>query len=189
MVGGADTRLRNQLNPGFNDITTKAPLPDPDGDNTFGSTRSDTGAVLPGRMPSGAVADSNYLLKSADMPLHRLQDETNRNSSIVTTTNDRVSSLGAFDGNFTRVKILGQRDKCTSADPSVFHAGPYAARQVEPRNTPTTHNAVFFQRNFWDGRANNFFNGVGVFGMRDILGDPNKRLIVRNPMVRRSSTT
>ncbi len=173
---GADTRLRNQINPGFNDITKG-----PEGDSAFGSTRSDTGAVLPGNMPSGAPAGANYVLKPGDMPLHQLQDETNRNSPILTTTNDRVSSLGAFDGNFTRVKVLGQRDKCSGADPSVFHAGPYAARQVEPRNTPTTVNAVFFHRNFWDNRANNLFNGVGVFGMREINNDPDKRLIVRNP--------
>lgn len=173
---GADTRLRNQLNPGFNDITQN-----PDGDNTFGSARSDTGAVLPGKMPSGAVAGSNYVLKAADLPLHQLENERDRNSAIRTTTNDRVSSQGAFDGNFTRVKILGQRDKCTGADPSVFHAGPYAARQVEPRNTPTTVNSAFFHRNFWDNRANSLFNGVGVFGMREINNDPDKRLVVLNP--------
>jgi cytochrome c peroxidase len=55
-----------------------------------------------------------------------------------------------------------------------------AVRQDEPRNTPTVINAVFNHRNFWDGRANNTFNGVGVFGMRDILGDPAKRLVVLN---------
>jgi len=169
---GADTRLKNQINPGFNDITKG-----PNGDTVFGSERSDTAAVLPGKMPSGAQAGSNYLLTKNDMPLHRLQDDTNRNSSIVTTTNDRISSQGAFDGTFSRVKFLGQHDKC-KLDAGIFHAGPYAARQVEPRNTPTAHNAVFFHRNFWDGRANNLFNGVGVFGMRDIHGDPNMRLIV-----------
>ena len=39
---------------------------------------------------------------------------------------------------------------------------------------------MFLQRNFWDSRANNLFNGVGVFGMRDIKGDPTKRLIVED---------
>jgi cytochrome c peroxidase len=38
---------------------------------------------------------------------------------------------------------------------------------VEPRNTPTTVNAVFNHRNFWDGRANNIFNGVSPLGPRD----------------------
>jgi len=169
---GADTRLKNQINPGFNDITKGV-----NGDTTFGSERSDTGEVASGMMPSGSPAGPNYTLKPADFPLHQLKDETDRNSLIKTTTNDRISSQGAFDGTFSRVKILGQPDKC-KLDGEIFHAGLYAARQVEPRNTPTTVNAVFFHRNFWDGRANNLFNGVGVFGMRDINSDPNKRLIV-----------
>ena len=173
---GADTRITNQLSPGFNDITKG-----PDGDSRFGSERSDTGDLASGRMPSGAIAGANYTLKKDDMPLHQLSNERDRNSPIITTTNDRVSSQGAFDGVFTKVKRRGQKDKCKSFDPNIFHTYHYfAARQVEPRNTPTTINAAFFHRNFWDNRANNLFNGVGVFGMRDIQADPNKRLIVLN---------
>lgn len=40
-------------------------------------------------------------------------------------------------------------------------------RRIEPRNTPTTINAVFNHRNLWDGRANAIFNGVNPFGNRD----------------------
>ncbi|MCY3014456.1 MAG: cytochrome C peroxidase [Planctomycetota bacterium] len=40
-------------------------------------------------------------------------------------------------------------------------------RRSQPRNTPTTINAVFNHRNFWDGRANFIFNGVTPFGNRD----------------------
>jgi len=163
---GADTRLRNQLNPGSDDVTKG-----PNGDTAFGSERSDTGTVLPGHMPSGALADPNYQLKSADLPMHRLLDETNRDSPIVTTTNDRVSSQGAFNAQFFHIRP-GQPDRCGPADASVFHVGSLAARQVEPRNTPTFINAAFNFRNFWDTRANNLFNGVGAFGMRDVVGDP-----------------
>ncbi len=127
-------------------------------------------------MPSGALADSSYTLTPEDMPLHKLVDETDRNSAIRTTTNDRISSQGAFGASFTSVKKKGE--KCSKTEGDIFHAGNFAARQVEPRNTPTTINAAFFHRNFWDGRANNMFNGVGVFGMRDIQGDPNARLVV-----------
>jgi len=42
-VAGADTRLKNQINPGFNDITRGV-----NGDTTFGSERSETGEVAPG---------------------------------------------------------------------------------------------------------------------------------------------
>ncbi|HUL21847.1 MAG TPA: cytochrome c peroxidase [Thermodesulfobacteriota bacterium] len=129
-------------------------------------------------MPSGALADSNYTLTPKDMPMHQLVDETDRNSDIRTTTNDRISSQGSFDSTFGRVSRLRIRDWCGKADGDIFHAGPYAARQVEPRGTPTIINAAFNHRNFWDGRANNMFNGVGVFGMRDIYGDPKNRLIV-----------
>ena len=40
-------------------------------------------------------------------------------------------------------------------------------RRSQPRNTPTTINAIFNHRNFWDGRANFIFNGVTPFGNRD----------------------
>jgi cytochrome c peroxidase len=175
-VAGADTRIKNALSPGFNDVTF-GPL----GDATFGSVRSDTVAVAPGYMPSGAKADSNYTLKAADFPLNRLADELDRNSAVVSTTNDRVSSSGSFDSDYERIfRFFWLTDICEQPSNAIFHAGKYAARQVEPRNTPTTINAALNHRNFWDGRANNMFNGVGPFGMRDILGDPKNRLIVLN---------
>lgn len=170
---GADSRIKNQLTPGFLDVTKG-----PEGDTYFGSEYSETSEVLAGYMPSGALAGPNYTLTAADFPLHQLEDETNRDSRIRTTTNDRVSSAGAFDAEFTRVRLLGFRDRCGRPSGEVFHAGRYAARQVEPRQTPTVINAVFNHRNFWDGRANNLFNGVGVFGMRDIVSDPDNRLII-----------
>ena len=40
-------------------------------------------------------------------------------------------------------------------------------RRVTGRNTPSIINAVFNHRNFWDGRAQNHFNGVNPFGNRD----------------------
>ena len=172
-VAGADTRLKNQLSPGFTDITFG-----PDGDSKFGSIQSDTGEVLPGHMPSGAPAGPNYTMTPKDFPGHQLVDETDKNSPIRTTTNDRLSSQGSFDETFNRVSLLGTRDFCSKPDGTIFHAGKYPARQVEPRHTPTLINAAFNHRNFWDGRANNLFTGVGVFGMRDIYADKKNRLIV-----------
>ncbi|MBS1120275.1 MAG: Methylamine utilization protein mauG [Deltaproteobacteria bacterium] len=170
---GADLRIRNQLSPGFNDVASG-----PGGDPTFGSVESDTGEVAAGAMPSGAWAEANYTLTPADFPLHQLEDKRDRNSRIRSTTNDAVSSQGSFDHDFTKTRPMGRPDRCILAHDGVFHVGNLAERQVEPRNTPTTINAAFFNTNFWDGRANNTFNGVGVFGMRDIQGDPNKRLVV-----------
>ncbi len=98
----------------------------------------------------------------------------------LTTTNDRVSSQGAFDALFTKIPGKSGKEHCGDLKGHIFHSqSGYPVRQVEPRNTPSIINAVFFHRNFWDGRANNLFTGVGVFGMRDILfGDPNQRLII-----------
>ncbi len=106
-------------------------------------------------------------------------DYKDRNSPIVIATDDAVSSPGSFDATFFKTRrIFGVKDWCGKPNNDIFHAGKYAARQVEPRNTPTTVNAVFSLFQFWDGRAHRKFNGVGVFGPRDIAGDPQKRLIV-----------
>jgi cytochrome c peroxidase len=40
-------------------------------------------------------------------------------------------------------------------------------RKVTGRNTPSAVNAVFNNRNFWDGRAQNVCNGANPFGARD----------------------
>jgi cytochrome c peroxidase len=47
-------------------------------------------------------------------------------------------------------------------------------RHVVPRNVPSVVNSIFYIRAFWDGRANNVFNGVDPFGLRNA----NARLLV-----------
>jgi len=170
---GADIRITNQLEPGARDITVAA-----NGDIQFGATRSDTLPGSLGTMPSGALAQPNYTLTADDFPLHRTSDMTDRQSAINTTTNDIVSSQGAFDAEFLTINGRTGRETCSPADATVFHASGFAARQVALRNSATTINAVFNRRNLWDGSANFTFNGVGGFGMRDINGDPNARLLV-----------
>lgn len=49
----------------------------------------------------------------------------------------------------------------------VFNINGVNLRQVTGRNTPSSVNAIFNFRNFWDGRAQNDFNGVNPFGSRD----------------------
>jgi cytochrome c peroxidase len=174
---GADGRVQNQLNPGFGDLTVS-----PTGDTAFGSNRSDTGAVQPGLMPSGNAAGPNATVVPEDFPLHRLANEADRDSAVISDTNDVVGSMGAFAAEFSSIDAEGG-EHCGSVDADIFHldvaGGQHAAaRQVEPRHTPTTINAAFNNRQFWDGRANNLFNGVGVFGLRDVVADANQRLII-----------
>lgn len=173
---GADTRIRNAWTPGF--------VVEPDEDTAFGAIGNFDGEPLPGapvgKTGSGSYVDSTYELKPEDFPTYHLEDYKDRNSKILLATNDAVSSSGSYDAAFGRVRFLRLLDKCSEVDGEIFHAGWLPARQVEPRNTPTTINAVFNLFNFWDGRANRIFNGVGVFGPRDIAGDPRKRLIVND---------
>ena len=179
---GADTRLTNQINPGFNDLTVGV-TPGGDintgGDSKFGST---AGSAKLGTFASGGPGRPEHTLKASDFPGHQLADHTDRNSALLITTNDRVSSQGAFSGVFESVRKNGKTDVCDDFSGAIFYAGKYPgqypARQVEPRNTPTVVNSALNHRQFFDGRANNMFNGVGPFGMRDIKGDPTKRLLL-----------
>jgi len=89
-------------------------------------------------------------------------------------TNDLVSSAGIRKGEF---EGLGNQrsNRGVLLEDGVFFfnftanaAGvPDTVRQVPPRNTPSALNAVYNMRNFWDGRADTFFNGVNPLGVRD----------------------
>lgn len=179
---GADSRIRNQLSPGF--------LRKPTEDTSFGSILNYDGEIIAGAQ-SGLTKsqaengnyhslDATYTLLEEDFPLHHIADYKDRNSAILISTNDAVSSSGSYDSVFGKIKRRKDIEKCKKPDNDVFYAGRYAARQVEPRNTPTTINAAFNFLNFFDGRASHNFNGVDPFGKRTLApsGDPNKRLIV-----------
>lgn len=146
---GADSRVKNQLNPG-----QKSPLPT---GQTFQKTAS------------GNTGGSNYTLSKDDFPLHQFNDPFDKASGVLFDSDDVVSSAGTFNADFEDTLSEGAfADVCNrnGADP-VFHAGATNTRHVEPRNTPTVINSVFNFRNFWDGRANNIFNGSSNWGERD----------------------
>ncbi|MEZ5931700.1 MAG: cytochrome c peroxidase [Alphaproteobacteria bacterium] len=165
---GADPRISNQLSPGLLQVTLDG------AGNQIGATDGSFGNA-DGLMPSGQPAGPNYTVRPEDFPFHQLADGADRNSAIITTTNDRMASAGSFDADF---KSVGRSDdRCGKARSDVFHVNGRAARAVEPRNTPTTINAVFNFRNFWDGRAKDVFNGKGVFGRSEITNDPTARVI------------
>jgi cytochrome c peroxidase len=97
----------------------------------------------------------NYQLQPSDFPLTRLVNPSVRGALDPTKdSNDVVSSQGIHhSGN--------------EPDPQGFSVDLMNTRRVEPRNTPSVINAVFNHRQFWDGRAENIFNGVNHLGMRD----------------------
>jgi cytochrome c peroxidase len=135
---GADSRTKNQLNPG------------PDG--TF------------------QVHGPNAPLAAADFPLHKLSDANNP-ASVVSDKNDVVGSQGVLDRQFTSPQPSTSTnpmvDACTTVADPIFHVGPTDVRRVTGRNAPTAVDAVFNMRNFWDGRAQDVFNGVDPLGARN----------------------
>lgn len=106
----------------------------------------------------------NAQLTAANFPLSRLATPGERGLlDPLTDSDDAVSSQG--------VHHLG-----AGIDPQGFHVGNANTRRVEPRNTPSVINAVFNHRQFWDGRADNVFNGVNHLGQRD----PNAKVFRAN---------
>jgi cytochrome c peroxidase len=134
---GADNRSKNQVNPG--------------------TLADDTIAQL----------KFNYQLTAQDFPLHKLSNPNDRNSTVLSSTNDVVSSQGIFNAFLNKIVRKKPADSVTGTADPIFNVNGVNVRRVEPRNTPTVINAVFNYRNFWDGRAQFEFNGRNPFGDRD----------------------
>ncbi|MFM8332246.1 MAG: cytochrome c peroxidase, partial [Candidatus Methylumidiphilus sp.] len=144
---GADRRVKNQLDPGLKSNQ-------PSG-QTFQA------------LPTGG-GGPNYTLRLGDFPTYQFSDPLNNASTVTFKTDDVVSSSGTFSGGFTGAsQFSGKNDDCSRSVDPIFHVGAVGTRRVEPRNTPTVINAIFNYRNFWDGRANNIFNGSSPWGDRD----------------------
>ena len=143
---GADRRTKNQIAP---------PLEHTDATKRVFSK--------PAKSPAWGP---NHQLVAADFPTHVLADPLNRDSAIVSTTSDIVGSQGVFERTFTQPGQSRFDDCQLQADP-LFQVGGINTRRVTPRNSPTVINAALNVRNFWDGRANNIFNGTSPFGQRD----------------------
>jgi cytochrome c peroxidase len=86
--------------------------------------------------------------------------------------NDVVSSQGVFNSVFRGITHAPEDKVRPEPDHQGFALNGRNVRRVEPRNTPSVINAVFNHRQFWDGRADNVFNGVNGLGDRD----PNVRV-------------
>jgi cytochrome c peroxidase len=119
----------------------------------------------------------NVQLEDLDFPLTRLAEPGVRGAlDPDSDSSDVVSSQGIHHPG-------------DELDPDGFFIGSLNTRRVEPRNTPTVINAVFNHRQFWDGRAENVFNGVNHLGQRDPdaklyrADDPQKPVEVRVELV------
>ena len=109
----------------------------------------------------------NYQLTAANYPFHKLEDRNNRSSRLIADSDDVTGSQGVFKSKFVDVDPGSDKDNIEPKPDDVFNINDINVRQVTGRNSPTVINAVFNFRNFWDGRAQNVFNGVNEFGLRD----------------------
>ena len=178
---GADGRVKNVIDPQLRAV-------DPARQGIWYKTASNKNLRV-GPPPGGGP---NYTLKLLDFPFHQLTDINDRNSAVVFDTPNVVSSTGVFRADFNHINVINAKsdlkhqklkvEACNAALSSTFSVGGINTRQVEPRNTPTVINSIFNFRNFWDGRANNFFNGRDPFGYRDATAgvDPANSVLVED---------
>src|SRR4051794_28768286 len=111
---GADSRSKNQLNPGLRRVKGDTYLPDPDR------------AISKG---------ANAQLSAADFPFHRLADPNNHSSAVLADNNDVVSSQGVLNTPFMSSTAGSPSDQTAPApDPDGFQVGGVNVRRVEPRN-------------------------------------------------------
>jgi cytochrome c peroxidase len=146
--GGADPRSRNQANPGgVNNPNTTIHLRGP-----------------------------NQQLTLNDFPLHKVADPSDRRSTLIRDSDDVVASQGVKLSRFLGVIPGDDKDITIPVYDPTFNLYGLNTRRSEPRNTPTVINAAFNRRQFWDGRADNLFNGVNEHGVRD----PNAKVLRAN---------
>jgi len=109
----------------------------------------------------------NAELTPADFPFVRFATDDDRSSLRTVASDDRVGAQGV---NLTRgLGVIAGRDlePGRSLRDGTFARHGRNVRQSTGRNAPTVINAVFNFTNFWDGRANHFFNGANPFGIMD----------------------
>jgi cytochrome c peroxidase len=182
---GADSRSLNELDPGLRSKLFPG-----------GNTRFSPGfgpnyqlklsdfpfhKVIPGTGGAGTGVDAGTGTgKGGTDPLNPDTPDI-----VISDSNNIVSSQGVFNADFTSIVPKNPFDAgipSFTGPGAVFNvtlpSGASAlVRNVEPRNTPSVINAVFNDRNFWDGRGRNEFNGVDPIGNLD----PNAQVIKIKP--------
>ena len=121
-----------------------------------------------------------YSLLASDFPLFRVLPTTARleidtltgltgdGVSSLRDTNDIVGSQGMRLTDFLAINAGSAAETGGAAADPIFNDGiGNNLRRVTPRQAPSVINAVFNYANFWDGRANNIFNGENPYGPLD----------------------
>jgi len=109
---------------------------------------------------------ANSSLAGTDFPFFQVSpvDAQIGTGTVTSDVHDVVGSQGVRLAKFEGVILGSPVDDSSPLVDAVFPN----LRQVTGRNTPSAVNAVFNFANFWDGRANNIFNGSSPIGPLDI---------------------
>jgi cytochrome c peroxidase len=183
---GADLRIQNQVNPGTNadDPAFSPRSPAAQATGLTGKTGPNTELaasdfplrqlVDPGDRESVALFDSNDIVGSqgafqsafavSTQSLERAKDGRNSRRDGRRSDDEDAETENATDNcklNRDLFHHIGFKGASTP-----FRSGQLRYRVSEPRHTPTTVNAAFNRRQFWDGRANSVFNGIDPYGPR-----------------------
>lgn len=125
-----------------------------------------------------AIGRPNSVIVAGDFPTHRVKFPTREggyDNPGIHDTPEVVGSQGVQEIIFDGIVEGSPVDDGTRVDDPEYHIEGVPVRQQTTRNTPTMINAVFNDRQFWDGRAQRIFNGVNPFG--DL--DPDARVLRR----------
>jgi len=117
------------------------------------------GAFSAGSEPGTTLAGDRF-------PATLLADAADRFSARLRCVDDAVGSEGVLRSAFVGLDGEGG-ETCSPAEEPVFVRDGVAYRQVTARQAPSVINAIFNVRQFWDGRANAWFNGATPFGPVD----------------------
>ena len=153
---GTDARIKNTLHPG-------AP------GSAFGPQRDGQQALADQALQN--FRGANQVLASDDFPFHKVTFPTRKggdDNPVLRDSMEVVGAQGVIKKDFNTIVEGNPVDDGTVVPDPVFNFDGANVRQSTGRNTPTMINAVFNDRNFWDGRANRFFNGVSylrIYGM------------------------
>jgi len=113
-----------------------------------GRDRRVTNTTNPGPDGVFALTPPGGTVTAANFPVH---------------SDDRLGSQGVVAAQFRRIVPGSAADDCQVTGSPVFGLN----RQVTGRNTPSQFQAAVNIHNFWDGRANNIFNGSSPGGTAD----------------------
>ncbi|GAB2519371.1 cytochrome c peroxidase [Microbulbifer agarilyticus] len=178
---GADIRTVNSMSPGLKrgdtshqllGVNKKLDVMDYGGlSSPRGLPVSESALIGAGATPDQEDGTPGNLVDSALLGSIAGQDV----NDVVSSQGVRATDFtGLIPGSIQDAGILRVNDDGFDDSDDLFDGFPNNAagipdtvRRVEPRNTPTTYNAIFNQSSFWDGRADMFFNGVNTLGFRD----------------------